>query len=147
MSNLLCCLPQGIASFWHLLSWNLVHSFLIGKKLYSLFNYHSNSAVICSLCTKWKSQIRWKHNVALKEMKYLESADFWIYCFDKKKQNASTLHATDAVLILYYILRSESLYWWGTCSAIKWMETITASYHLIAAIAAKLDAPGQIRLT
>ena len=96
MSNLLCCLPQGIASFWHLLSWNLVHSFLIGKKLYSLFNYHSNSAVICSLCTKWKSQIRWKHNVALKEMKFLASADFWI------NQNASTLHATDAVLILLH---------------------------------------------
>ena len=103
MSNLLCCLPQGIASFWHLLSWNLVHSFLIGKKLYSIFNYHSNSAVICSLCTKWKSQIRWKHNVALKEMKFLASADFWIYCFDKKN-NASTPHATDAVLILLHTM-------------------------------------------
>ena len=146
MSNLLCCLPQGIASFWHLLSWNLVHSFLIGKKLYSIFNYHSNSAVICSLCTKWKSQIRWKHNVALKEMKFLASADFWIYCFDKKK--TTLVHHMPLMLSLfYYILRSESLYWWGTCSAIKWMETITASYHLIAAIAAKLIASGQIRLT
>ena len=139
MSNLLCCLPQGIASFWHLLSWNLVHSFLIGKKLYSLFNYHSNSAVICSLCTKWKSQIRWKHNIALKEMKYLASANLLLW---QKKRNASALNATDAVLVLL-----DSLYWWGTCSAIKWMETITASYHLIAAIAAKLTASGQIRLT